>query len=124
MTRSIGWSLVAILSLTTALFSNDTFILDSFDEAKVLAQETSKPVLIVFGADYCAYCLKLKQDLLLSKDIEHIVCYVDIQDHTDLKDKYNVGVIPDSRVIINNKEVGSFKGYSPQKYFTWLNNAK
>lgn len=117
--------LMLIMSvMSIPVLAGNSFILDSLDEAKILSKKTNKPVLLIFGADYCDYCLRLKKDLLLADGVEHIICYIDIKDHSDLRDQYNVDIVPDSRIIFDNKEISKFKGYSHKKYFKWLHNAK
>lgn len=104
--------------------AKDSFILSSLDEAMVLSQSTNKPVLLIFGADYCRYCISLKENILnleLSPEInKYIICYIDIKIHSDLKKQYSVSTIPDSRIIIDNKQQKSIIGYNRQKYISWL----
>ena len=116
-------SVIGIL-LTTAS-ANDRFILDSFEQTNRLSQETNKPALIIFGSDDCKFCNLLKQDILdykLSPSIDrYIICYIDIKKNPELKNEYDVSVIPDSRILINGKETNRTKGYSKTNYIKWLN---
>jgi len=112
--------------LLTIASANDKFLLSSLDEAQVLSKDTKKPILLIFGADYCVHCGKLKHDLL-NKDLEesadnYIICYMDIQTNPDLKKKYGVSIIPDSRIIKSDKTVSSMTGYSKNTYAKWLKN--
>lgn len=110
------------------LYAHTEPILSSLDNAKILSKETGKPILLIFGEDYCMYCVKLKNDLLslnLSPETDdYIVCYIDIKKHPGLKRQYGVSVIPDSRIIKDGVQIQSNKGYSVQRYRTWLKNAE
>ena len=105
----------------------DSFILNSLPEAQKLSQQTQQPILLIFGSESCNFCSFLKNDLdsVLKKDVENfIVCYLDIKSDPELKKQYNVTLIPDSRIISNDKTVFSIKGYNQKNYKKWLENAK
>lgn len=110
--------------LVTAIDANEGFILDSIEEANRLSQSTNKPLLMVFGAEYCQFCNNLKQDIIngkLSPEIDpYIICYIDVKNNTEAKTEYGVSLIPDSRIWINNREVSKNKGYSLDNYRGWL----
>ncbi len=112
------------LIFTQPSIAKDNFILDSLGEAVSLSESTKQPILLIFGADYCRYCVNLKKniiDLELSPEIDkYIICYIDIKIHSDLKKQYSVSTIPDSRIIIDNKQQKSIIGYNRQKYISWL----
>jgi thioredoxin-related protein len=114
-----------ICSISSA---NDGFILNSLPEANKLSRLTNKPVLLIFGADHCRFCESLKKDILdlkLSPHIDkYIICYVDIAKNPEYKKEYSVGIIPDSRIMRNNKEISKNKGYLRDNYIIWINNVK
>lgn len=114
-----------MLMLTTA-FANDSFILSSLDEGMKLSKKVNRPLLVIFGSDNCQFCTSLKNDILnlkLSPDInDYIICYIDLKEYPELKTKYDISMIPDSRIIINDKQKSGIKGYSKQNYLKWLNN--
>jgi thiol-disulfide isomerase/thioredoxin len=115
-----------LLLFSTIIFANDGFILSSIEETQKLSKLTNKPALIIFGADYCQFCQVLKQDILanqLNPSIDkYIICYVDTEDNPDLKNKYKISSIPDSRIFIDNKQVSKTTGYSKDTYIKWLND--
>ena len=119
--------LAFVLTINTAL-SRDGFILDSLSEARLLSKRTNRPVLLIFGAEYCTYCSPLKSDILshkLSPEADnYIVCYIDIKNMPNTKDEYGVSIIPDSRIYLDDMEVSSLKGYGIKKYRSWLQNVK
>jgi len=112
--------------INSSLIATEDFILNSIEEAKTLSKITEKPILLIFGAEYCSYCESLKTNILnldLSPEInQYIVCYIDIKICVDLKKQYNVSAIPDSRIIINNQQKRSLIGYNQKKYRNWLKN--
>lgn len=124
----IFYSIILILSSLTPLYANDGFILENLEEAKKISQITNKPVLVIFGADYCKFCDQLKKDILdfqLSPAIDkYIVCYLDVGKDKNLKKTYNIGIIPDSRIIMKDKEKSSNKGYTKNIYINWINSVK
>lgn len=100
------------------------FVLESLDEAMKLSQETKKPLLVVFGADYCVWCEKLKSDLkkgLLPETDDYIVCYIDLEKHPKYIKEYKIGNIPDSRIIKAETEA-KLIGYNRTEYRKWLKN--
>jgi len=113
---------IAILATVTS--ANDTFILNSIEETKRLSKLTNKPALIIFGADYCKFCNNLKEDILnneLSPIIDnYIICYIDIKSSPELKTEYDISMIPDSRMFIDNKEISRIKGYNIKNYKKWI----
>lgn len=115
-----------IAILITVASANDSFILNSIEETKRLSKLTNKPALIIFGADYCKFCNSLKEDILnneLSPIIDkYIICYIDIKSSPELKTKYHISMIPDSRILLKNQELSSKKGYSKESYKLWLEN--
>lgn len=123
MIKIIFWILVFGLCSTLTLAS-EGFILNSIDEANQLSKLTDKPILLIFGADYCVHCIKLKEDILnsnISEDIDKmIICFIDIAKNPKEKIEYNIKVIPNSRIIYSNKSNNPIIGYNKDNYITWL----
>lgn len=124
-TISLVFSVIVLIS---SAFGGDNFILSSVDEAQQLSKSSKKPMLLIFGADYCSYCVILK-DNILQEDYKElmepfIVCYVDVEEHPNLKDKYSVSIIPHSKIIYSDGSVRSMEGYSKNLYKKWLKNDK
>lgn len=119
--------LLIVLSFSVCL-SNDSFIISSLAEAEKLSQSTGQPLLLIFGADYCVYCNKLKTDIL-KKEVgpsidSFIVCYIDLENNPAYRKKYNLSTIPDSRIIVNGKQVSRMQGYSRSDFSKWIENVK
>jgi thioredoxin-related protein len=99
------------------------FIIESLPEAQKLAEKTNRPILVIFGAEYCTYCHKLKRDILLGgipESDKYIVCYIDIEKDEEIKKKYRIKTIPESRIFDKDKEKGKIIGYMPKRYREWL----
>lgn len=108
--------------------SKANYIVDSLPEAQQISSQTQQPILVIFGSDSCVFCKKLKTDIDNQALLEHIdpyiVCYVDLQEYPEYKDKYKITIIPDSRVLKNNKTISKAQGYSKDKYIAWLKSLK
>lgn len=106
-------------------YANETFIMRDIGDAQRISNSLNKPMLLIFGTDDCRFCNLLKDDILsfnLSPAIDkYIICYIDVNNNEDLKKKYDISVIPDSRIIFQDKTKSRIKGYSKNKYNEWLN---
>lgn len=129
--------IVLLLLVTANLFSDDkaTSIkwLTNIDSALKESKENKKPILIVFsGSDWCQNCIKLKKNVLDTKDFtkyasenlvlllldfpsekEHALAPEQQKHNEKLSDKYNPeGVFP-YMLFINSDEklLGTIKGY-------------
>jgi thioredoxin-related protein len=104
------------------------FVLESLEEAKALSKSTKQSILVIFGSDNCSFCTKLMADIDNGQLTDHldpyIICYVDLKKNEVYKDKYKVNMIPDSRIISNDKETSKATGYNKNEYIQWLKNAK
>ena len=119
--------LFAIILLSSALYGAD-FTVKSLDEAKTLSKSTKQPILVIFGSDNCSFCTKLKDDISNGQLTEYvdpyIICYVDLKDNGEYKTEYKISIIPDSRILVDNKEVSKAVGYNKNDYSKWLKNVK
>lgn len=111
--------------LSQASFSQ-SILIDSLDDAMALSESTEMPVLLIFGADWCDHCKQLKKDIEeknLEKELDnYIVCYIDIDENKNLKNKFEIKAVPDSRLIIKQKEKNKIIGYNKLKYKKWISN--
>jgi len=91
---------------------------DNYEKA---ISHKDKKVLIVFGADWCVYCVKLKTDLA-SKDLkDFVVCEVNVDQREDLKKLYKVKSLPTVLILKNKKELSRMEGYDKNKFDQFLN---
>lgn len=114
--------LTILLLFSTSLYAND-FTLSSIDEALKLSKSSGKQALIIFGSPNCQFCDALKNEILETKNTQnYIVCYIDIsnEENKPIKNQYNINMIPDSRIFLDQKEISRFKGFQKNKYIEWL----
>lgn len=103
------------------------FIYDDYDKAIKLSKEFNRKTLIIFGADWCPYCVNLKNDSKNIRDLDkYIVLFVDTdkkQENQTIINRYKPRSLPTS-VIIDTKEntVAQKIGYSKSAYSSWLKN--
>ena len=103
----------------------NTPVLISLDEALMLSKATGQKVLMITGAEWCGYCVKLKGDIqsepLASLLDPYIVVYLDLDFNPEIKVKYDVRSYPTSFMLDNSGRVISTQvGYSPANYRLWL----
>lgn len=100
-----------------------------YDQGMEKAKKKNKPVLLFFGADWCAYCNKMKavtfQDSKVSDYINEnfIPVYVDADQKKELVSLYEVRGLPTSWFLnaTGDKLYGS-PGYMDEKMFLNLLN--
>jgi len=101
-------------------------MVDNILDGIALSESSDQPLLIIFGAKWCPHCVNLKADInngVFTKELDgKIVCYVDVDQHKDMKKQYRVTTLPDSRFLKDKKEVSIFSGYNKTKYKEWLKN--
>lgn len=102
---------------------------NSYHDAIQKSGDTGKPVLVIFHADWCDWCKKMKRDALTDSKVKnvlqnYILVKVDIDREKNIAGKFNVKQIP-AYVITNYKEgnLKSGNGYqNAVKFSAWLNN--
>lgn len=108
----------------TVLESN--IVYDDLDKSIVLASIHDRNIVVIFGADWCPYCVKLKKQIGSLQPLKkYIVCILDV----DKKDKNQKAInllrpksLPTSIIIDkDSKELSRITGYRERDYITWLN---
>lgn len=125
--KHIMFIISIMIMLFSSVYASDTFVLSSVEEAKTLSQTTNKPLLLIFGSDSCGPCRSLKTDIntfLLPSIDGFIICYINIDNNPQIKTKYNISTIPDSRIFIEGSLKHTMIGYDKFSYEKWLNNVK
>ena len=105
------------------------YVAKNIDDAKSKSKELKKDILVIFGADWCGYCHKLKDETLTDGGVkvmmtQFIVLYINIDDEPRLSTEL-LGrrisvpqyIVMDSDSKIKNKGSG-FK--PPQEFVAWL----
>ncbi len=101
-----------------------TIFYNDHDVAIEIAQSENKPLLIVFSADWCAYCDKLKSEIIADNHANNfVICIIDYDTNKTLVRKYKVKSLPTSIILKNKTEVNRKIGYkNKQDYINWLND--
>jgi thioredoxin-related protein len=91
----------------------------SYEDALHLSKEINLPVLLIFSSDNCHHCDRLKQNIT---DIKDVIIYIaKIKKDKELYAQYNVSIVPDSVLIINNTQHKRLKGFKDKdSYLLWL----
>lgn len=85
----------------------------SLEEAKVLAQQQNKDIFIDFWAVWCKPCLAMEKETFSDKEVgkainaKYIPMKIDVDyfEGMDVKEEYNVGVLPTILIINANGDV-------------------
>jgi hypothetical protein len=101
---------------------------ESYEDAIDLSKDTDNNIFIYFGADWCKYCVMMKNNTFENKEVKEyllknfIVLHVDVDKNKDLKEKYNVRELPQLIVINKNEKViKRISGYkSSDKFLKWI----
>lgn len=73
-----------------------------FERGIELAKAQGKTVYVLFGSDFCSWCLKQKE--VLSEEAtdvaaQHVMVYVDIAEHDAVTSRYGVKVVPVNMIL-------------------------
>lgn len=97
-------------------------IYDDIEKAEALAKIHQRKLIIIFGADWCPYCVDLKKDAKTIKEFDdYIVCFINTDKNKNLSKQFRIRNLPTS-VIINNKgkEQSRKIGYKNKDYAKWI----
>lgn len=94
---------------------------DDYNTSVELSIEDNKPLIVIFSAEWCEYCNKLKGEVLenfLIKD--SIICIIDTDKNKSLTKKFKIKTLPTSIILINGVEQKRKIGYKNSKdYVSW-----
>jgi thioredoxin-related protein len=97
-------------------------IYDDIDKAEALSKIHTRNLIIVFGADWCPYCVDLKKDAKTIKEFDkYIVCFINTDKNKKLSRKFRVRNLPTSVIIDKSgKEKSRKTGYKNKDYVKWI----
>jgi thioredoxin-like negative regulator of GroEL len=109
-------------------YGENPYFVDNLGDAIALSESSNKPILVVFGAEWCKYCKILIDDLNDEDSIrvlnDFIICSIDIDKDKVISQDFKVRNLPDSRILNNKIEIAAYVGYNgKKKYLTWVQNA-
>jgi YHS domain-containing protein len=120
---SFAFALVAAASACCSARADEW--LKDLDQAKKLAREQNRPILVHFYADWCGPCKTMERNVLhtsavqqaLSKDMVGVL--VNVSEHPELGDRFGVEKFPTDIVIEpNGKHIVKSEGAKTVKEFT------
>ena len=88
-----------------------------------LANDQDKKILLIFSADWCGYCGKLKSNLnTIEQSNKFIICIIDTDINKNFAKKFNIKSLPTSLIISKDEKILSSKiGYNKKDYEQWIN---
>jgi putative thioredoxin len=102
----------------------------TYADAVKLSGEQGRPVLVMFTADWCSWCQKMKNNVLPDPTVaammkNYIYVAVNTDQNAELTKKYGISGIP-AFLITNGKEdklkfIASYM--EPNAFVTWLNDS-
>jgi thioredoxin-related protein len=116
----ILWFLTATINNSQA--SHPPVMVNSYNDALLLSEQTKIPILLIFVSDPCEPCSRLKNIL---PDVEDkIICLVELKlKNRSLIQQFKVRSVPDS-IVIDHLENQSkrLKGFiNKESYLEWIN---
>jgi thiol-disulfide isomerase/thioredoxin len=106
-------------------------VASDYADAISKSSQFGMPVFVLFTADWCAYCKKMKEETLPNAEVKqammsYIMVIVNTDQNRQIAQKYSVRVLP-TFVITNNTEkvLKSGQGFQDAQTFAqWLNDFK
>jgi len=130
-----------ILMASVLCFGNDDVVsvvkmgpgeVDTYEAALDLSESTDTKIFMYFGADWCGYCVKMKNTTFKDKSVEKyllknfVVLKIDVDDKKfkDIKEKFKVKVLPNYFIIDKNENIiKKSSGYmGPKEFLDWLDD--
>lgn len=103
----------------------------TYQEALKKSTELNLPVLVMFKAGWCHWCVKMEKDTLTNARVKtvmtnYVLVFVDTDKHPALAKKFGIAGLP-AYVVTNSQEskLKEGSGYKDAKQFEeWLNDPK
>lgn len=97
------------LFIGNSLYAKPPIFLDNYNDTIKISENLNHPIILIFSADWCHYCIKLKNDISRSNSLfqDTTICILDIDDpkNNDIVKKYNVHKIPKTIFFDANKKI-------------------
>lgn len=100
-------------------------IYDNIELAKENAKKYNCQLLLIFSADWCGYCKRLKKEINNIQGFnDRIVCVIDTDKNGKLAEEYKIRGLPTSILLKDNTELSRKMGFVKDDYENWLNENK
>lgn len=106
--------------------SHDQITASNYDEAMKKSKELNMPILIMFEADWCSWCHKMKKETLQDEKVKSLVknyifLAVDADSDVNTTKKFAVYGLPCYAIVKNEQKVKMDSGYKNADSFAeWL----
>ena len=98
--------------------SSDPIFVDDYKEALKISKD--KPLLVIFGTEWCGYCVKLKKEIKDFDLTNYVICIVDADEEKDLAKEFKVNSYPTSFILKNEIIKDKKTGYRKSEYSNWI----
>ena len=97
---------------------------DDYEKCKELSKIHNMNMIVIFGADWCVYCNKLKSDLKNISNLDkYIICIIDTEKNKSLAREWKVRNLPTSVAMdTKQKVISQIVGYRKKSYESWINS--
>jgi thioredoxin 1 len=119
--------MILSLLLPSVAIANPPIFTTNYNEGIELSQELNHDCIIIFGADWCSYCVKQKKEVWgkLNNFENLVVIQVDIDNRPDIAKKFDIKKLPTTIYMKNNKVFNTKIGYkNPQDFYSWIRLSK
>ena len=96
-------------------------VIDGYEE---VISKKNQSTILVFSADWCKYCNKLKSEVKNLDLGQYDIHFIDVESRPDLKKEYSVKSLPTSIILKNKKEISRKIGYEKKEYQNWIDSNK
>lgn len=117
-------TIILILSFMSVCYGQETSVICyDYDTALILSREQDIPILLVFTSDWCAFCEKLKTEVIEDGSLDKtIICIIDIEKNKELSKDFNIKSLPTSVIIRESEQIDRKIGYkNKEDYINWVN---
>jgi len=113
--KVIFYAVILAILFSGLTFSNDEqpILWDDLPSALKYADQSSQVCVVIFGADWCPYCIKMKNKLLKNHKLldKIIICYIDTDEYPELAKSYNAKTLPKTIYYKNGIKSKTIIGY-------------
>ncbi len=81
-----------------------------FEQGQFIAEQTERPMMVVFHADWCGACRRMEREVYSRQDVGEAVAgwvpvKVDVDAHPEVADQFNVDPLPTVLLLTEEGEV-------------------
>lgn len=116
-----------MIILSSQAMAGPPIFVDSYEQSQKISTDLDMDVLIIFSADWCKYCDKLKKDISNNLDLfnDQIIYIADYDANSKLVKAFKVKRLPQSFRIKKNVAIKKLTGYQDiNKYIEWYKNGQ